>query len=161
LLDAGRVPWLLRKQRQVIGVVLHVEHDDVGKASLSQVASVADAEPLGNPRREPLDDRLRHFYGVFCMNDLCGLGAIEATEKAGRRVGKDIAVMGIDNLEMSGVSRISLTSIDQPYDRIIELAARAMISSIEKNEPCTIRRRLKPSLVVRGSTSLAGAPVAG
>jgi DNA-binding LacI/PurR family transcriptional regulator len=95
------------------------------------------------------------------MNDLCALGAIEAAEKAGRRVGKDIAVMGIDNLEMSGVSRISLTSIDKPYDRIIELAARAMISSIEKNMPCIIRKRLKPSLVIRASTNLMEAPVAG
>ena len=103
----------------------------------------------------------RRFDGVFCVNDLCALGAIEAAERTGRRVGKDIAIMGIDNLEMSGVSRISLTSIDQPYDRIIELAARAMISSIEENEPCSIRRRLKPSLVIRGSTGLAGAPAAG
>ncbi|OHD68055.1 MAG: hypothetical protein A2177_01480 [Spirochaetes bacterium RBG_13_68_11] len=103
----------------------------------------------------------RHFDGAFCVNDLCALGVIEAAEEAGRRVGKDLAVMGIDNLEMAGISRISLTSIDQPYDRIIELAARAMISSIEKNEPCVIRRRLKPSLVIRGSTSLARAPVAG
>ena len=65
----------------------------------------------------------QRFDGIFCVNDLCALGAIEAAEKNGYRVGRDIAVMGIDNLEIAGVSRISLTSIDQPYDRIIVTAA--------------------------------------
>ena len=94
------------------------------------------------------------FDGIFCVNDLCALGVIEAAERSGRRVGRDLAVMGIDNLEMAGVSRISLTSIDQPYDRIIELAARSLIESIERSEQPTIRKRLKPSLVVRQSSSL-------
>jgi DNA-binding LacI/PurR family transcriptional regulator len=94
------------------------------------------------------------FDGIFCVNDLCAFGVIEAAEKSGRTVGEDLAVMGIDNLEISDVSRISLTSIDQPYDRIIELAARSIIESIECDKPCTIRRRLKPTLVVRESTTL-------
>jgi LacI family transcriptional regulator len=96
----------------------------------------------------------RRCDGIFCVNDLCALGVIEAAEKNGYRVGRDIAVMGIDNLEIAGVSRISLTSIDQPYDRIIELAARSIIESIEREQPCAIRRRLKPTLVVRESTNL-------
>jgi DNA-binding LacI/PurR family transcriptional regulator len=114
---------------------------------------------------ESLHARGRRFDGIFCVNDLCALGAIEAAEKHGRRVGRDLAVMGIDNLEMAGVSRISLTSIDQPYDRIIELAARSLIESIERGEQPEIRKRLKPSLVVRQSSSLlvspAGAQAAG
>ena len=96
----------------------------------------------------------QRFDGIFCVNDLCALGAIEAAEKNGYRVGRDIAVMGIDNLEIAGVSRISLTSIDQPYDRIIELATRSIIESIEGEQPCAIRRSLAPTLVVRESTTL-------
>lgn len=99
------------------------------------------------------------FDGIFCVNDLCALGVMEAAERHGRRVGRDLAVLGIDNLEMAAVSRISLTSIDQPYDRIIELAARSLIESIEKGEQPSIRKRLKPSLVVRES-SLLRAPAA-
>ena len=96
----------------------------------------------------------QRFDGIFCVNDLCALGAIDAAERNGFTVGRDVAIMGIDNLEIAGVSRISLTSIDQPYDRIIELAARSLIESIESNQPRAIRKRLKPSLVVRESTSL-------
>jgi LacI family transcriptional regulator len=99
--------------------------------------------------------RGQRFDGIFCVNDLCAFGVIDAAERAGCRVGKDFAIMGIDNLEIGGISRISLTSIDQPYDHIIELATRSLIESIENNSPCAVRKRLKPTLVVRESTNLA------
>jgi len=79
---------------------------------------------------------------------------MEAAEKHGRRVGRGLAVMGIDNLETSNIGRVSLTSIDQPFDKIIELATTSLITSAEHGKPCTIRRKLKPSLVVRDSTRL-------
>ncbi len=98
------------------------------------------------------------FDGIFCVNDLSALGVIDAAERSGYRAGRDFAIMGIDNLEIGGISRISLTSINQPYDRIIELATRSMIQSIESNKPCAARRRLKPTLIVRESTNLRKAP---
>ena len=94
------------------------------------------------------------FDGIFCVNDLCAFGVIDAAERTGYKVGKDFAIMGIDNLEIGGISQISLTSIDQPYDHIIEMATHSMIESIENSQPCTIRRRLKPTLIVRESTNL-------
>jgi DNA-binding LacI/PurR family transcriptional regulator len=93
------------------------------------------------------------FDGIFCVNDLCAIGAMEAAEKNGFRVGRDLAVMGIDNLELSGVSRISLTSIHQPYDKIIETATRVMVESLADKRPCAVRKRLNPTLVVRGSSA--------
>jgi DNA-binding LacI/PurR family transcriptional regulator len=96
----------------------------------------------------------RPFDGIFCVNDLCAFGVMDAAERAGYKAGKDFAIMGIDNLEIGGISRISLTSIDQPYDHIIELAVQSMIESIENNQPCTVRRRLKPTLIMRESTNL-------
>ena len=104
---------------------------------------------------EELLSRGQPFDGIFCVNDLCAFGVIDAAERRGYRAGRDFAVMGIDNLEIGSIARISLTSIDQPYDRIIELATRSMIESIENNHPCTVRRRLKPTLIVRESTRLA------
>ena len=94
------------------------------------------------------------FDGIFCVNDLCALGVIDAAARTGYRVGRDFAILGVDNLEIGSISPISLTSIDQPYDHIIELATRSMIESIEENRSCVVRRRLKPTLIVRDSTKL-------
>ena len=97
----------------------------------------------------------KQFDGIFCVNDLCALGVIDAAEQHGLEAGRDIAVMGIDNIEIAAVSRISLTSIDQPYDQIIELATRALIDSMERGVVCAVRRKLDPRLIVRSTTKLA------
>ena len=102
-------------------------------------------------RRQPFD-------GIFCVNDLCAFGVVDAAERADYKAGRDFAIMGIDNLEIGGIHRISLTSIDQPYDHIIELATRSLIESIENNKPCTVRKRMTPTLVVRKSTRLQKKP---
>ena len=103
---------------------------------------------------EHLMDSGKPFDGLFCVNDLCAIGAMEAAEQHGYRAGENLAIMGIDNIDLSSVSRISLTSIDQPYDKIIEMATKALIDSIEQDKPCTIREKLKPVLIVRESTTL-------
>ncbi len=73
-------------------------------------------------------------------------------EETGRRVWQDLAVMGIDNLEVSALSRLSLTSIRQPYERIAELAAETLINSIENNRMPEISKSFEPELVIRRST---------
>jgi len=103
-------------------------------------------------------DTHRPFDGIFCVNDLCAIGVMEAAEQNGYRVGRDLAVMGIDNLETAGLSRISLTSIDQPYDQIIEAATRSMMRSLESKRPCVIRKRFAPRLVMRASTEGTAPP---
>lgn len=90
--------------------------------------------------------------GVLCSNDLCALGVIEAADRAGLRVGQDLGVIGIDNLPVSDVSRVSLTSIRQPDAALAELATRELIAAIEEDRAVTIRKKLKPELIVRNST---------
>jgi LacI family transcriptional regulator len=91
--------------------------------------------------------------GIFCPNDLCALGVIEAADRARVRVPRDLAVMGIDDIPIASMSRLSLTSIRQPHERIAELATKALIDSIEAGTPPQIRETLAPELMVRGSTS--------
>lgn len=48
---------------------------------------------------------------VFCFNDLLALGAVRAITEHGKRVPRDIAVVGFDNTEQSAYSLPSLTTI--------------------------------------------------
>ena len=91
---------------------------------------------------------------ILCANDLCALGVLEAATHVGVRVGRDLALMGIDNLPVSQLSVLSLTSIREPDAALAEIATRALVESIEKDEPLRIRRWLEPELVVRNSTRL-------
>jgi len=90
--------------------------------------------------------------GVFCVNDLCAIGAIEAADALGLRVGPQVAIMGIDDLDISAAARISLTSIRQPTHRIIDLAVNALLDAVESNERPDVTMLLKPELIVRNTT---------
>jgi len=91
--------------------------------------------------------------GIFCANDACAWGAMEAISESGRRVGQDIAVMGVDDLVASRMSCISLTSIRQPYPELARIAANSLIDTIEDDTTESIRASLAPELVVRDSTA--------
>ena len=90
--------------------------------------------------------------GVFCANDLCALGVLAAADEAGLKVGRDLAVMGIDDLPISCVPRISLTSIRQPSAQIARTAMQVLIDSLERGQPPRLRQTFLPELVVRQST---------
>jgi LacI family transcriptional regulator len=90
--------------------------------------------------------------GLLCANDLCALGVIMMADREGIRIGKDLRVMGIDNLEVSALPRISLTSIRQPYDQIAQTSTRMLIEHIERQAPLKKCRALLPELIVRQST---------
>ena len=90
--------------------------------------------------------------GVLCVNDLSAVGVMEAADAKGIRIGQNLAVIGIDDLEISATPRISLTTIRQPHDRIVELAVNALIDRIETHDTTNIRLILDPELILRNST---------
>jgi LacI family transcriptional regulator len=89
---------------------------------------------------------------VFCANDLTALGFIEAAEKNGQKAGIDFAIAGIDDIEVSSFSKLSLTSIRQPYGKIAEQAVASLIDKISNSET-VVKKELQPELIVRKTTS--------
>ena len=98
--------------------------------------------------------------GLLCVNDLCALGVMRMADSNGIQIGKDLKVMGIDNLEVSALPRISLTSINQPRDQIAQTAAMLLIDHLERQVPLDTRQALLPELIVRQSTRPESAPLA-
>ena len=94
------------------------------------------------------------YDGIFCANDYVAYGIMNEAEKHGIVIGKDLALIGIDNLEYSGLERISLSSLDIDYNKMTSLAIHALIESIEKQENVNLHVVLEPKLVIRNSTRL-------
>jgi len=90
---------------------------------------------------------------VFCANDLCALGFMEAAENSGIKIGKDIAVAGIDDIDISSFSKLSLTSIRQPYSAIAQEAVSNLLIYISSSKK-QVKKELKPELVIRKTTSV-------
>lgn len=54
---------------------------------------------------------------VFCISDILAVGAVHAAAEAGKTVGKDIDIMGFDNIKLSEMYMPSITTVAQPcYD---------------------------------------------
>ena len=92
------------------------------------------------------------FDGVFCANDLCALGAIDALRRAGRRVPDEVRVIGYDDIPAAGWGGYDLTSFDQDVPALVE-EALAMIARMSGPKTALGERVLiPPRLIERGST---------
>ena len=90
--------------------------------------------------------------GVFCVNDLCALGFQNEAAKHGLHAGRDFALAGIDNMEISALSALALTSIRQPYQEIARRAVRMLCALMEKKALPSRRIVLEQELCARAST---------
>ncbi|ADL35448.1 transcriptional regulator LacI family [Butyrivibrio proteoclasticus B316] len=92
----------------------------------------------------------QHVTAIFSHNDEMAMGVIDACNDAGIQVGKDIALIGFDNRELSTVCRPTLTTVEPPLFDIGYKSAEGLISKIEHKEdilrgevrlPCRIIER--------------------
>ncbi|MDH7485991.1 MAG: LacI family DNA-binding transcriptional regulator [Anaerolineae bacterium] len=89
---------------------------------------------------------------VVCGNDLMALGAIHAIQERGLAVGRDIAVVGFDDIPLAEHCHPPLTTVRQPIYEIGKMASEMVIQIIEGRELQERQVILQPQLVIREST---------
>lgn len=113
---------------------------------------------VGNYRLEDSREAVREMLrsseppdGIFCANDLMAFGAIEVARcEFGLEVGKDVSIIGFDDVPMAASPCWSLTTYSQP---IAEMARQA-VELIDRAEEGADQRRVAGRLVVRGSARI-------
>ena len=91
---------------------------------------------------------------VFCVNDYIAIGVIKKIEELGLRVPEDIAVVGFDDLPISSMIGVPLTTVSQPKYEIGKAAGEILIDKIEGKSPAELKEIvLDVELVVRDSAS--------
>lgn len=89
---------------------------------------------------------------VFASNDLMALGAWDSILEEGLKVGKDIALVGFDDIAQAATSPYSLTTIKQDYREISTQAAKLLIEKIQNPKDWKPRQVLVPTqLIMRQS----------
>jgi DNA-binding LacI/PurR family transcriptional regulator len=89
--------------------------------------------------------------GVFCQSDHIALGVCKSIRDAGLRIPEDIAVVGFDNYDFDMFVSPTLTTIDQPLERIGNVAFSQLFSVIEKQAIKEKSVLLDAHIVRRGS----------
>lgn len=67
---------------------------------------------------------------VFAANDRMAAGAIDALQRAGRRVPEDVSVGGFDDSSVALSTEPALTTMRQPFGRISSEMVRLLLQSI-------------------------------
>jgi DNA-binding LacI/PurR family transcriptional regulator len=87
----------------------------------------------------------------FCGDDLLAVGALSAIGSAGLTVPGDIGLIGLNDMEMSGWQNISLTTIRQPIDAIIDAAIELVVATIENPARAPESRTFPCRIIERGT----------
>ncbi len=94
---------------------------------------------------------------VLCHNDLCALGAMLGLVDRGLVPGRDVAVVGFDNIPEAAMHRPALTTVAIGAREIGEEAARLLVRRIKSPEASSESIVLPPKLIIRSSSG-GGAP---
>jgi len=88
---------------------------------------------------------------MFVFNDLGALGFEDGLLDNGVRVPDDIAIVGLDDIELAARVRVPLTTIRQPTTHIGSMAVDYLMALLHGGTP-PVRQLLEPELVVRRSS---------
>jgi LacI family transcriptional regulator len=89
---------------------------------------------------------------LFASNDIGAIALIEACETVGLSVPGDVSVVGFDDIALSGLHRISLTTVAQPLHFQAERAVSLLLERIENPSIPARHVRVPVQLRVRDST---------
>jgi DNA-binding LacI/PurR family transcriptional regulator len=88
---------------------------------------------------------------VLCCNDVAAIGALKTLSIRGLRAGKDIALIGFDDLTMCRFTQPSLTTIRFSPSELAKLAFQALLEEIEGGEDKS-QSEYKTHFILREST---------
>ena len=139
---ADRITAFQRETR-VLGIELPDEY--LREADFSSAGGYLETSVLLGLEERPT--------AIFAASDLMALAALQAIRDAGLEPGRDVAVVGFDDIEAAALAHPPLTTIRQDRETLGTLAAERAIELIEHpatRPPDTI---LPVELVVRASTA--------
>ena len=111
----------------------------------------SSSEELGEQLMFRMLEHQPDITAVIATNDLMAIGAMRAAQRAGLRVPEDISVIGVDNIERSGVCKPSLTTLDQCGREYGKKIFRVLHENIENGT--SGKYMLPMRLIERGSTA--------
>lgn len=92
---------------------------------------------------------------IFCANDHMAFAALQvARYELGLQPGKDISIVGFENVPISGWPCFSLTTFAEPTELLVTRTIALVTRSLEQDMPRGVHECYPGELIVRGSARL-------
>ncbi len=95
---------------------------------------------------------------IFCGNDILAIAAMDALREAGVETGKDISLVGLDDIPAAANTRPALTTVRKPRTLIGAAAAELLLARIGDPDRPSEKRLYPGELIIRGSVTERHAP---
>jgi LacI family transcriptional regulator len=147
---SGRLDWssmrmrheALRKAMRTVGVPLHKEFVAECNHTLEGgAAGMAELLRLPNPPT-----------AVMCCNDMAAIGALKTLSSRGMTAGRDISLIGFDDLPLCNFTQPSLSTIRFSPSELAGLAFRALLEDIQRDKTVREDYEYRTRFVLRDST---------
>ncbi len=97
--------------------------------------------------------RIRKYNGIFAHTDFIALGILKALEEENISVPGDMAVIGYDGIEFCNFSTPSLSTIEQPAEKVSILTCERLIELLSGTKKIKSRRIVIPPVVIERESS--------
>lgn len=89
---------------------------------------------------------------VFAVSDLLAISAINACRERGIEVGKDVSIMGFDNISISDMFIPKVSTVSQPCREMGIFTVEKLIQNITSNDKDTKHYNMPHDVILRQST---------
>lgn len=116
----------------------HLRHDGIGEE-----AGARAARALMALRRPPT--------ALLCIEDLTAIGAMRALRALGHRVGREVSVIGYNDIPLARIAEPPLTTIRMPIRAAGRRLAAMALALVGGADPADLQEVWEPELVIRES----------
>ena len=93
----------------------------------------------------------REFTAIFAGNDMMAIGALKELRTEHIRVPQDISIVGYDDIPVSEMLEVPLTTVRQPMAEMGATAAKNLIGILREPKKTMEKKIFSPKLIVRKS----------
>ncbi len=91
------------------------------------------------------------FTAVFASTDTNAIGLMQAARELNIRIPEDISLIGFDNIRISALPQIDLTTVAQPKEEMAVAAVTMLMELIGSSAKTSTHRIIPPRLIERSS----------
>lgn len=91
---------------------------------------------------------------IFTSNNFTTIGCLKYLKEKNLQLGKDISVIGFDDIELLNILDYRLSVVYRDFENIGEESMNLIIDKIDKNDNRIVRKNVPYSIILRGSEKI-------